>query len=47
MIKRELKRAEDFANLAINMPDAYKVIDQIKDAYSIKDYIIKPEEEYL
>ena len=47
LIKRELKRAEDFANLAINMPDAYKVIDQIKDAYSIKDYIIKPEEEYL
>ena len=47
LIKRELKRAEDFANLSLNMPNAKKIIDEIKDAYSLKDYVVKPEEEYL
>lgn len=47
LVKRELERAEDFARLALNMADAKKVIDEIKDAYSINDYLIITEEEYL
>lgn len=47
LVKRELERAEDFARLALNMADAKKVIDEIKEAYSINDYLITTEEEYL
>ena len=47
LIKRELARAEDFANLALNMPDAKKILDEIKEAYGINNYLLTSEEEYL
>lgn len=47
LIKRELARAEDFARLAINKTEARKVIDKIKDEYSINEYLLTNEEEYL
>lgn len=47
LIKRELARAEDFANMALNMPDAQKVLDEIKAAYGINNYLLTSEEEYL
>lgn len=47
LIKREITRADDFARLAINIADAKKVIDEIKDNYSINEFLLTNEEEYL
>jgi superfamily II DNA or RNA helicase/HKD family nuclease len=46
LVKNELARAAEFARLAMNMGEAEKVIDAIKQAYSINDYEIIFEEDY-
>jgi superfamily II DNA or RNA helicase len=46
LVKNELARAEEFARLAMNMGEAEKMIDAIKEAYSINDYEITFEEDY-
>jgi superfamily II DNA or RNA helicase len=46
LVKNELRRAEEFARLAMNMPQAEQVIDQIKEAYSINEYLLDFEEDY-
>jgi superfamily II DNA or RNA helicase/HKD family nuclease len=38
LIKNELTRAEEFSRLAMNMAEAEKVIDSIKEVYQINDY---------
>ena len=46
LVKNELTRAEEFARLAMNMAEAEKILDNIKQAYSINDFSINLEEEY-
>ena len=46
LVKNEIARAEEFARLAMNMGEAEKVVDAIKEAYSINDYEIIFEEDY-
>jgi superfamily II DNA or RNA helicase len=46
LIKNELARAEEFARIAMNMGEAERVIDEIKEAYSINDYALDFEEDY-
>jgi len=46
LVKNELRRAEEFARLAINMIQAESIIEQVKEAYSINEYLLENEEEY-
>lgn len=46
LVKNELSRAEEFARLAINMIQAEKTINEVKEAYSINEYLLQYEEEY-
>lgn len=46
LVKKELCRAEEFARLAMNMAQAEKIIDAVKEAYSINEYLID-EENYI
>ena len=46
LVKREIERAEEFARLAMNVSEATKEIQEIKDAYAINDFEIKFDEEY-
>lgn len=46
LVKNELSRADEFAKLAINMAEAERVINSIKDAYSIDDFAIIKEEDF-
>ena len=45
LVKNELTRAEEFARIALNMGEAEKTIDTIKEAYSINDYLLEFEED--
>lgn len=45
LVKNELARAEEFARIALNMGEAEKTIDKIKEAYSINDYLLEFEED--
>jgi superfamily II DNA or RNA helicase len=47
LIKNELVRAKEFARIAMNMAEAERVIDSIKEAYSIDDFAIRNEEDYV
>jgi len=44
LIKSEIKRAEEFARISMNKMDAIKLIDSIKEAYSIDKYLLLDEE---
>jgi len=46
LINRELARAQEFARLSMNMFSAEAVIDEVKNAYCIRDNIIIIEEDY-
>jgi len=46
LVQNELARAIEFAQIAMNMGEAEKVIDEIKAAYSINDYKLEFEEDY-
>lgn len=46
LVKNELSRAEEFARLAMNMAQAEKTIDAVKEAYSINEYLIDYKEDY-
>ena len=46
LVKNELSRAEEFARLAINMIQAEKIINEVKEAYSINEYLLQYEEDY-
>jgi len=46
LVKNELSRAEEFARIALNMVQAENIINQVKEAYSINDYLLEYEEEY-
>jgi superfamily II DNA or RNA helicase len=46
LVKNELSRAEEFARLAMNMAQAERTIDAVKQAYSINEYLISYEEDY-
>ncbi|MDR0920221.1 MAG: DEAD/DEAH box helicase family protein [Oscillospiraceae bacterium] len=46
LVKRELARATEFANLAMNIGYSTHIIDKIKDAYNINEYKITFEEEF-
>jgi superfamily II DNA or RNA helicase len=46
LIKNELKRAEEFTRLALNMVEAEHILDQIKEAYSINEHLINYEEDF-
>ncbi len=43
--KNELRRAEEFSRLAVNMVESASLIDEIKDAYGIHDLDWKNQEE--
>ena len=44
LIKSEIKRAEEFARVSMNKMEAMKLIDSIKEAYSIDKYLILEED---
>ena len=46
LVQNELARAIEFAQIAMNMGEAEKVIDEIKAAYSINAYKLEFEEDY-
>lgn len=46
LVKNELSRAEEFARIAINRMTASVVIDEVKEAYNLQDYILNFEEEF-
>jgi len=46
LVKNEISRAEEFSRLAMNMAQAEKIINEVKEAYSINEYLIDYEEEY-
>jgi len=46
LVKNELSRAEEFTRLAINMMQAENIIRQVKEAYSINNYLFEYEEDY-
>ena len=45
LVKNELCRAEEFAHIAKNMLEAQSVLDKIKEAYNINEYLYTFEEE--
>ena len=45
LVKNELRRAEEFSRLAVNMVESASLIDEIKDAYGIHDLDLKNQEE--
>ena len=45
LVKNELRRAEEFSRLAVNMVESASLIDEIKDAYGIHDLEWKNQEE--
>lgn len=47
LVKNELRRAEEFSRLAVNMVESASSIDEIKDAYSIHDLDWNNHEEEL
>ena len=44
LIRSEIKRAEEFARISMNKMEAMKLIDSIKEAYSIDKYLLFDEE---
>lgn len=46
LVKNELCRAEEFARIALNSVTASAVLDDIRTAYDLQDYIINYEEEF-
>ena len=46
LVKNEISRAEEFARLATNMAQAEKIINAVKEAYSINEYLLDYEEDY-
>lgn len=46
LVKNELCRAEEFARIALNKVTAVSVLDEIKEAYNIQDYVLNFEEDY-
>lgn len=46
LVKNELKRAEEFSRIAMNMVEADAIINDIKEAYSINDSLINFEEDF-
>ena len=46
LVKNELCRAEEFARIALNSVTASAIIDDIRTAYDLQDYIINYEEEF-
>jgi len=46
LVRNELCRAEEFARIALNMIEAESIIDKIKEAYGINEYINRFEEDY-
>lgn len=47
LVRNELRRAEEFSRLAVNMVESASLIDEIKDAYGIHDLDRKNQEEEL
>lgn len=47
LVKNEISRAEEFARLAMNMGQAEKIINEVKEAYSINEHLFDYEEDYL
>lgn len=45
LVKNELRRAEEFSRLAVNMVESASLIDEIKDAYGIHDLDWNKQEE--
>lgn len=46
LVKNEVSRAEEFSRLAMNMAQAEKTINSVKEAYSINEYLLDYEEDY-
>ena len=45
LVKNELRRAEEFSRIAVNMVESVSLIDEIKDAYGIQELNWSSEEE--
>ena len=45
LVKNELRRAEEFSRIAVNMVESASLIDEIKDAYGIQEFNWNNEEE--
>ena len=45
LVKNELRRAEEFSRIAVNMVESASLIDEIKDAYGIQELTWSSEEE--
>lgn len=45
LVKNELRRAEEFSRIAVNMVESASLIDEIKDAYGIQEFNYSTEEE--
>lgn len=46
LVKNEISRAEEFARLAMNMGQAERIINEVKEAYSINEFLLDYEEDY-
>lgn len=46
LVKNEISRAEEFARLAMNMAQAEQIINTVKEAYSINEFLLEYEEDY-
>ena len=44
LVKSEIKRVEEFGRISMNKMDAIKLIDSIKEGYSIDQYLLLDEE---
>ena len=45
-VKNELCRAEEFARISMNCVTSSSVLEEIREAYDLQDYILDFEEDY-
>ena len=46
LVKNELCRAEEFARIAINCVSCSAILDEIREAYDLQDYVLEFEEDF-
>ena len=46
LVKNELCRAEEFARIAMNCVSCSSVLDDIREAYDLQDYVLEFEEDF-
>lgn len=46
LVKNELCRAEEFARIAMNGVSCAAILDDIREAYDLQDYVLEFEEDF-